>query len=204
MKSLLEGIEIFQHKVFPEYEELFADLATGQSPEVLLITCSDSRIDPSLVTQTKPGQLFLIRNAGNIVPAYGKGGGEEATVEYAIRVLGVRNVVVCGHTDCGAMKGVLQPETLTALPSVQAWLKPAAAARRRLASLPPDADDDMRLRNLIEENVVVQLKNLKTHPAVAEALEKGDLLLSGTVYDIKTGEFFRYSEEKEEFERLGR
>jgi len=186
MRSLIEGIEVFQHKVFPEYKELFADLAAGQSPEVLLITCSDSRIDPSLVTQTKPGELFVIRNAGNIIPAYGQGGGEEATVEYAIRVLGIRNAVVCGHTDCGAMKGVLHPEDLSSLPSVQAWLEPA---RRVLCNLTPDADEEAGLQSLIERNVLLQLENLKTHPAIAEALARDELHLSGAVYTIKSGEF---------------
>ncbi len=188
MESLIKGIEIFQRSVYPEHRELFERLAMGQNPEVLMITCSDSRIDPSLVTQTKPGELFLIRNAGNIVPPGSAGGGEAATIEYAVKVLGVRNIVICGHTDCGAMKALLAPEQLTNLPALKKWLEPARTARRALEQDP--AGDP--LRAVIEENVLTQIENLKSHPAVAEALATGALLIVGAVYEIESGEFLIY------------
>ena len=192
MKSLIDGIELFQHQVFPEYRELFQALAAQQSPEVLLVTCSDSRIDPSLVTQAKPGELFLVRNAGNIVPPYPAGGGEGATIEYALRALGVRNIVVCGHTDCGAMRGLLHPETIGALPTLRHWLKTADAARTVLDELGPEAGESVRLRKLTEANVLLQMENLRTHPAVCEALERGDLHILGALYEIESGAFDLY------------
>jgi carbonic anhydrase len=202
MDSMIDGIKSFQHTVFPEYKELFWKLAKGQNPEVLMITCSDSRIDPNLLTQTKPGELFLIRNAGNIIPPYGTGGGEEATIEYAIRVLGVRNIVVCGHTDCGAMTALIKPENLSKLPSVKSWLNLAKTALKPLEHLPPEADEHARLRAVIDENVLVQLKNLKTHPAIRDGLRDGKVHLLGAVYAFESGEFFLHSPKKGKFVTL--
>ena len=202
MKFFTDGVELFQHQVFPEYRELFRALAAQQSPELLLITCSDSRIDPSLLTQSKPGELFLIRNAGNIVPPYPSGGGEGATIEYALRALGVRNIVVCGHTDCGAMRGLLYPENIEALPALQHWLKTAEAARAALDELGRDAGEAVRLRKLIEANVLLQMENLRTHPAVDEALGRGDLQILGALYEIETGAFDLYSPQHGRFAPL--
>jgi len=200
MKSLIEGIEFFQHKVFPEYEPIFRRLAKGQSPEVLLITCSDSRIAPNLVMQTQPGELFQIRNAGNVVPAWGAGGGETATIEYAIRVLGIRNILVCGHTDCGAMKALLDPSSLTALPAVKDWIESLTEARRVLddGNGPPGDPLDA----IIEENVLVQIQNLKTHPAVAETLANRELNIQGAVYEIESGDFKIYCPKRRVFAPL--
>jgi len=200
MKSLIEGIEFFQHKVFPEYEPIFRRLAKGQNPEVLLITCSDSRIDPNLVMQTHPGELFQIRNAGNIVPVWGAGGGETATIEYALRVLGIRNILVCGHTDCGAMRALLDPSSLTALPAVKDWIEAAAEARKVLDGISGPPDDP--LAALIEENVLVQIQNLKTHPVVAEALAEGELYIQGAVYEIESGDFRIYCPKRRAFAPL--
>jgi carbonic anhydrase len=195
MKSLIEGIEKFQHTVFHQYESIFRHLASGQSPEVLMITCSDSRIDPSLVTQTKPGELFMIRNAGNIVPVWGSGGGEIATIEYALRVLGVRNIAVCGHTDCGAMQAVLDPDSVATLPAVREWIESAVEARRALDGV----DHADTLDAVIEENVLVQIEHLKTHPAVAEGLAEGQLNIQGLVYEIESGGFRVYRPEQGAF-----
>src|SRR3954471_16490906 len=124
MEKILEGLAHFQKTVYPEHRALFDKLALGQRPQALFITCADSRIDPCLLTQTKPGELFICRVIGNIVPPYPDAiGGVSATIEYAVGVLGVADVIVCGHTDCGVMKGVLNPQAVAALPSVSAWLK---------------------------------------------------------------------------------
>lgn len=132
----------------------------------------------------------MLRNAGNIVPAWGAGGGEAATIEFALRVLGVRNIEVCGHTDCGAMKAVLDPGSVKVLPAVKQWIAPAAEARRVLdrAGQPPENP----LNAIIEENVLVQIEHLKTHPAVAEGLAEGRLNIQGLVYEIETGGFRVY------------
>lgn len=189
MRSLIEGVEIRERRVSEEFAGLIAAPVAGEGPEILVITCSDPRVDPGLARATRPGQIFPIRTAGNIVPPHGKGGGEEATVEFAVRVMGIRTVVVCGHTDCGAMKTMLRPDKLSALPSVQGWLRPAGVALRGLDGLGPDVEAEEKVRAVVEENVRVQLENLKTHSCIAEALDCGEMSLAGFVYDLESGEF---------------
>lgn len=187
MERLVKGIEGFVSTVFERERALFRKLAADQQPDVLFVTCSDSRVDPNLVTQSKPGDIFVLRNAGNIVPPYGAGGdGEAATIEYAISVLGVKHIVVCGHTDCGAIKALLAPETVENLPQIQRWLG-YAETTRRIVEKRSDIDDSNRLQATIETHVLTQLANLRTHPAVAAALAIGDLELHGWVYDIGRG-----------------
>lgn len=193
MEKIVRGIHQFQTTLFNEQQDLFAQLAKGQQPETLLITCSDSRIVPDLLTQTQPGELFVIRNAGNIIPPYGAAnGGEGATIEFAVGALNVQHIVVMGHSHCGAMKGLLQPESLTALPLVADWLKHAEATRRvTLASYPDYADADL-LNAAIKENVLVQLDNLRTYPAVAARIATGALTLHAWVYEIESGRILAY------------
>ena len=172
----------------------------GQDPETLFITCSDSRIDPNLLTRSKPGDLFILRNAGNLVPPHGAAtGGEAATIEFAVGGLGVGDVIVCGHSDCGAMKALLQPETLASLPAVSAWLGHAEATRRIVRDNYGRLFGERLVMATVEENVLVQLENLRTLPAVASRLVQGDLHLHGWVYKIGTGEVFAYDGEKARF-----
>lgn len=200
MQKLVQGIHHFQANLFSSQRELFERLADGQNPEVLFITCSDSRINPNLITQTDPGDLFIIRNAGNIVPPYGAAnGGEGATIEFAVVGLGIRDIIVCGHSHCGAMKGLLHPETLTNLPAMAAWLSHAEATRRIVREKYADRSGTALLTTAVEENVLVQLENLRTHPAVAAGLARGRLKLHGWVYKIETGEVFAYDPERGQF-----
>ena len=199
MDHLVDGILKFKRDVFPDHRELFGELATGQSPEVLLVTCADSRIDPNMVTQTKPGDLFICRNAGNIVPPHvSQAGGVTASIEYAVAVLGVEHIVVCGHTDCGAMKGALATEALTDLPHVKEWLDHARSAvevvRARHGHCGPEHLDE-----LTRENVLQQLQHLRTHPVVAARVRAGTLQLHGWIYDIESGEVSCYEEETDSF-----
>ena len=190
IEHLLEGAIRFQETVFPEREAMFAELARGQSPRTLFITCADSRISPTLITQTKPGDMFVLRNIGNIVPSYGEMlGGVSAVVEYAVAALGVSDIVVCGHTDCGAMKALFDPDTagLDRMPTVRSWLHNAIAARRVAETLAAHAEPHARMRVLIEQNVLLQMTHLRTHPAVAASLAEGALHLHGWVYDIERG-----------------
>lgn len=188
MKKLVDGIHRFQSGVFGSQKELFARLAKGQDPEALFITCSDSRISPNLITQTQPGELFILRNAGNLVPPYGAiHGGEAATIEYAIEVLGVHDIIICGHTHCGAMKAVLDPTGLDDLPAVKGWLTHAEATRRVMKTHYKDLPDEERIETCIEENVLVQIENLRTHPAVFAAMTRRELQLHAWVYEIETG-----------------
>ena len=201
--SILRGLKRFRKKVFPKHRELFQKLALQQRPTALFITCADSRIDPCLLTQTKPGELFLCRVIGNIVPRYPESiGGVSATIEYAVGVLGVPDVIVCGHTDCGVMKGVLNPETLKPLANVSAWLDHAQPAREAVAKSSADLSDSEFLLALTERNVIEQLKNLHTHPDVAARLEQGNLKLHGWVYHIGKGTVTTYSPRREKFVRI--
>jgi carbonic anhydrase len=198
--KILRGLRRFQKNVYPKHRELFQKLALAQRPTALFITCADSRIDPCLLTQTKPGELFLSRVIGNIVPRYPDSiGGVSATIEYAVGVLGVPDIIVCGHTDCGVMKGVLNPDAVKPLTNVSAWLRHAQPARRAVAKLEGEMPGPEFLLALTERNVVEQLKNLRTHPTVAEQMEHGNLKLHGWVYHIGTGTVTSYDPGTEQF-----
>jgi carbonic anhydrase len=191
LAELKEGIRRFRMEVYPEHEEIYRKAASEpQRPHALFVTCADSRIDPELITQSGPGELFVTRNIGNMVPAYGEMlGGVSAVIEYAVTWLKVRHVVVCGHSDCGAMKGLLHPEALTKMPTVQRWLRNADAALSVANSLAEhDEEPGELMRRLTEENVLLQLQHLRTHPSVAGAMAREELTISGWVYDIGRGE----------------
>jgi carbonic anhydrase len=200
MQKLVQGIHHFQSSIFSSQRELFERLADGQHPDALFITCSDSRILPNLITQTEPGELFILRNAGNIVPPYGAAnGGEGATIEFAVAGLGVKDIIVCGHSHCGAMKGLMHPKSLHDMPAVAAWLSHAEATRRIVREKYGDRTGEALLTTVVEENVLVQLENLRTHPAVAVGLASATLKLHGWVYKIETGEVFAYDWERGQF-----
>lgn len=199
MEKVISGIMRFKSSSYEERKALFAELATGQSPEVLFITCSDSRIDPNMVTQTEPGDLFIIRNAGNIVPPHARtAGGVTASIEFAVAALGVKHIIVCGHTDCGAMKGALNPAALDTLPHVQEWLDHTRAAVEVVKAKKGQATV-AELSNVTEENVLLQLQHLKTHPAVASKLSTGAVDLHAWVYDIEHGTVNVFDNEKDAF-----
>jgi carbonic anhydrase len=200
MPHFAAGVIRFQNEVYPEKKELFEKLAEGQAPEALFITCSDSRIETAMITQTDPGELFICRNAGNIVPPHtNHTGGMTASIEFAVSALKVPHIVICGHTECGAMKGAMNPEGLDSLPHVKEWLSYSKAAVAIVDELAP-AGEEERMQLLLERNVILQLQHLKTHPSVAARLAKGDLQLHGWVYDIKTGGVQAYDERNDRFE----
>lgn len=200
MQKLIKGLHHFKNEVFPTQKDQFKKLAQGQSPEVLFITCSDSRINPNLITQTLPGELFIIRNAGNIIPPYGQNvGGEIATIEYAIEALNVKDIVVCGHSHCGAMKGLLEPHIVSELPAVKEWLKFGEPTRRVMKNHYSHLKGEALLTATVEENVLMQLENLETHPAVISKVRKGEIRLHAWVYKIETGVVYAYNKELEEF-----
>jgi carbonic anhydrase len=188
MEKILKGLRRFQEEVFPAEAELFERLAASQSPEALFLTCSDSRIAPGMMTQTKPGDLFICRNAGNIVPPWGEAaGGVSATIEYAVEALEVRDIILCGHSNCGAMTGLLHPDKLAGLPTVAAWLSHAAAARAVTLARGAGLDEQALLAAVTEHNVLLQMDHLRTIPCVAARLATGKLALHGWVYQIETG-----------------
>lgn len=165
-----------------------------------MITCSDSRIAPNLVMQTQPGDIFVLRNAGNIIPPYGAArGGEGATVEYALKGLNIAHIVVMGHSHCGAMKGLLHPEDLETMPLVKDWLTHASATKEILKDCYTDLESSDLLNAAIKENVLVQLDNLRTYPVVAARLAKGELTLHGWVYEFETGKIFAFDPKRSQF-----
>jgi carbonic anhydrase len=187
MRDIINGFLRFQQDIFPARKELFKTLATGQTPKALFISCSDSRMVPELVTQREPGELFVIRNAGNIVPSFGpEPGGVSATVEYAVVQLKVTDIVICGHSDCGAMKAVATCACLDHMPAVKHWLHYADAARM-INESKNHANENDRIDGMVRENVIAQLNNLRTHPSVALALAQDRLTLHGWFYDIESG-----------------
>jgi carbonic anhydrase len=188
MTRIIQGVLNFQQRIFGGKRELFSKLREGQRPLALFITCSDSRIDPSLLTRTDPGELFILRNAGNLVPPHGgPHGGESATIEYALVQLRVREIILCGHSQCGAMHGLLAPAALEKLPSVAGWLEHARALLPQLEQESANLTEEERLLRATEKNVLLQLEHLKTHPAVANALAARQLRLHGWVYHFEKG-----------------
>lgn len=204
MQGIVDGILSFQNNVFNQEREMFESLVAGQHPQALLITCSDSRIDVGRLTQTQPGDLFVQRTAGNIVPPYDAIlSGEAATIEYAVLGLGIEHIIVCGHSHCGAMKGLLHPETLEQLPAVKAYLTHAESVRQAVEEKQAASSDAAaKLMLAVQQNVLVQLDNLRTHPSVAGALEDGKLQLHGWVYQLETGEVLACDKHENEFVSL--
>jgi carbonic anhydrase len=187
MTRIIQGVLDFQKRVFGGKRELYQELGRGQKPLALFITCSDSRVTPDSLTQTGPGELFILRNAGNIIPPHGAGAwAEAATIEYAIVQLRVRDIILCGHSKCGAMHGLLNPHALGKLPCVAGWLAHAQDVLPRVqavAGLTPE----QQLDKAIQENVLVQLEHMKSHPAVRDALAARALRLHGWVYHFEKG-----------------
>ena len=199
MEELTKGVIRFETEIYPEKKEFFDKLIARQYPQALFVTCSDSRIVPSMITDSEPGALFTIRNAGNIVPPYGDFmGGVSATIEYAVMALAVKNIIVCGHTHCGAMDAAMHPETILHMPIVKSWLNHAESARRVVLGY-ENLTPKQQANVMVEENVLAQLDHLRTHPSVASALALGDLDLYGWVFDIETGHVFSFDSDQGAF-----
>lgn len=205
MDKIIAGVRRFHTQEYPANRSFFEQLAAKQQrPVALFITCADSRVNPNLITQTEPGDLFLLRNAGNIVPPYGSAvGGEAATVEYSVEVLGIRNIIVCGHSQCGAMKALLlHPDEMTHLPAVKAWCQHAEATRRIVQQKYRGLSAEELAVAATEENVLVQMNNLGTHPSVAARLSSGELRVYGWYYDIGLGQIYQYDQRQGRFLEL--
>lgn len=201
MEHIIDGVLRFQREVYPNGKALYHELDLGQAPTAMFIGCSDSRIVPEVLTQQGPGSLFVVRNAGNIVPRHSTmPGGVTASIEYAVAVLGIRDIVVCGHSGCGAMTAILRGvQQLEELPAVARWLCYADAARDAVAAEHGDAPIEKQLDRLVHENVLTQLDNLLTHPVVASATGKKQLRLHGWVYHIGSGAVDTYDARVRQF-----
>ncbi len=201
---LIAGHKRFLAEKFPARKDDFHLLAESQAPQYLFITCSDSRIVPDLILTTSPGDLFISRAIGNIVPVAGSSSadGVTATIEYAVDVLKVRHVIVCGHSDCGALKAALDRKNLERLPRARRWLEHVEAAFVHRQPVDPADGEHAELASLIRGNVVAQLMNLREQPSVARALMEGRLAVHGWYYDILTGRIGQYDEKLRRFEPL--
>ncbi|MBX2865487.1 MAG: carbonic anhydrase [Leptolyngbyaceae cyanobacterium MAG.088] len=201
MKKLMRGLRQFQENYVPSHKKLMSSLAKGQSPNVLFVTCSDSRVQPELITQAELGELFVIRNAGNIIPPFGAtNGGEGATIEYAVKSLDVDHIIVCGHSSCGAMKGLLQIGNLEQkMPLVYNWLIHTEATRQLVEDHYSDLEKSDKLDMLVAENILTQIENLRTYPAVRSMLHSGNLSLHGWIYHIDDGSILAYDSERHAF-----
>jgi len=188
LRRIVNGVARFQKEVFPAQKALFDHLKHQQHPIATFFTCADSRIIPNMLRQTGPGEIFTERTPGNIVPKYSDHvGGVTASMEYAVLVLRVPLIIICGHSDCGVMKALLEPEQAAGMPALQSWMRHALGARERLLRDHREASKEEQLRLLTEFNVLMQLENLRTHPAVEAGLAKGELEIQGWVYDIGRG-----------------
>jgi carbonic anhydrase len=200
--ALLEQrVRQFHQRDFKENKTLYKRLGLGQNPEILFITCSDSRIIPSQLTQSRPGEVFVIRNAGNIIPCYSDQGGESATIEYALTALNIKHIIVCGHSQCGAMNGLLQPEKIQNMPAVRGWLNHAPRLEELIEAYNPDTGTTL-LEKAIEENVLLQVEHLKQYPCVKEKLERNEITIHPWIYAFETGEVFTFNDELNIFEPL--
>lgn len=196
LETLLDGVRRFRRDIYSKNRDRYRQAASQpQRPHTLFITCADSRIDPELLTQSGPGDIFVTRNIGNLVPAYGQMlGGVSSVIEYAVQALEISQIVICGHSDCGAMKGLLHREKLVSMPTVNAWLQNAEAALSVVEARDGGADESAKLNRLIEENVLLQLNHLRTHPSVAGKVAQKKLSTYGWVYDIGDGHVTMYDE----------
>ncbi len=188
LAKLVKGVEKFRTQIYPGQRQIFQQLSHGQQPIAMFFTCADSRILPNVLLQTGPGEIFTERTPGNIAPKYSDHiGGVTASVEFAVMALRVPLIVICGHTDCGVIKALLEPEGASGMPALQSWMRHSLPARERLLQENRNLSREEKLRLLTEYNVLTQIENLKTHPAVEARLAAGELALAGWIYDIGNG-----------------
>lgn len=207
MDRLYKGIYRFQRSYFKKEEEFFRRLSRDQNPEVLFITCADARVDPNLVTQSKPGDLFIVRNVGNIIPPYDAikdKNSVAAAIEFAVLELRVADIIICGHSNCGAIQTLFQEESeLKNMPHLRDWIRIALPVKEIMDKHYAQVSPDFRNRIAEKENILAQLRNIQTYPFVARALEEGKLYLHGWYYDIGTGNIFSYNPATDTFEMIG-
>jgi carbonic anhydrase len=204
MKKLVKGIVDFRQKVLPSYRETFAKLALGQSPDTLFIACSDSRVAPNVFASTDPGDMFVIRNVGNLIPPSHRNGhssadeSEGAAIEFAVKFLHISDIIVCGHSECGAMRALIEGRSKLELPNLRGWLRHGEPS---LAKLPPNPQEGglSRVNQLSQLNVLHQLENLRSYPVVRDSIDSGQLKLHGWWFKLDTADVHAYEENTKQF-----
>lgn len=204
MKKLIKGLHKFQKEVFPIQKNFFQNLVKGQSPEILFITCSDSRINPNLVTSADPGDLFILRNAGNIIPPYSiVATGEAATIEFAVGQLKVKDIIICGHSYCGAIAAAFHLNKISKQPILKSWIENNILSTLELVKNNYQNLDKKSLLNiLLQEHVLQQIENLKTYPIINEALSQNKLSLHAWIYKFEDGDIYSYNSQEGQFENI--
>lgn len=200
MKKLIRGLHKFQTEVFPIQKDFFQKLTEGQEPEILFVTCSDSRINPTLVTSADPGDLFILRNAGNIIPPYSIPSGEAATIEFAITQLKVQHLIICGHSHCGALDAAIHLNSFKNQRQLYAWIEENVSPTLALIHKNYKELDATSLANiLLQEHVLKQIENVKTHPVVMDAIDKNSLTLHAWIYRFEEGNIYSFNPHDEQF-----
>lgn len=206
MDKLYKGIRRFQESFFKKEEDFFRRLSKSQDPDVLFITCADSRVDPALVTQSKPGELFIVRNVGNIIPPYDSlkdKNSVAAAIEFAVSALKVSDVIVCGHSNCGAMQALYKKsDEMGKMPHLMDWLNLAKPVKDAVLKSYPDSPQDVLQEITEKENVLAQIENIETYPFIAHALNEGAIYLHGWYYNIGTGEMYAYIPNADKYELI--
>ncbi len=205
MKKLIRGIVDFRRNVRPSCKDAFAQLALGQSPDTLFVACSDSRVVPNLFASSDPGDLFVLRNVGNLIPPCGALGrsasaeSEAAALEFALLKLPVPQIIVCGHSECGAMGALLNGRAGVAAPNLRNWLRHGEGSLERLRS-GAQLEKHLEAHNQLSQlNVLEQMEHLKTYPVVRQRLQEGRVHLHGWWFDIREAEVYEYEPEEERF-----
>ncbi|WP_457560472.1 carbonic anhydrase [Caminibacter sp.] len=204
MEKLFKGVLKFKKEDFEAHKNFFKDLKKGQSPHTFFVGCSDSRIVPNLITKTMPGELFVVRNIANVIPPFSQSDGTykctASALEYAVLYLNVKNIVICGHSNCGGLKALFyDSKKLEKLPNVSKWLEGIKELKEAVKDIEDEALREWEIEQL---NVLKQLDNLLTYPFVSEKFEKGELNIFGWYYIIETGEVYNYNFESGEFELI--
>lgn len=204
MKKLIKGLHKFQKEVFPIQKNFFQNLAKGQNPEILFITCSDSRINPHLVTSADPGELFILRNAGNIIPPYNSNAtGEAATIEFAVGQLKVKDIIICGHSYCGAIETTFNLDKISNQPILKTWLENNILPTLKLVNQNyQNLDQDSLHDILLQEHVLKQIENLKTYPIINQAIAENKLVLNAWIYKFEEGDIYSYNSQEGQFENI--
>ncbi|WP_028456153.1 carbonic anhydrase [Chitinilyticum litopenaei] len=207
IEKFIGGFRRFQHKYFGEHSpNLFDELKRGQHPKTLVIGCSDSRVDPALLTDSDPGDLFVVRNIANLVPPYEVDGafhGVSSAIEYAVCELQVRQIVILGHSGCGGISALLkgyQPKTEANF--VGRWVQIAQSARDQVVAELAHKTPEQQLRACEMASIIVSLDNLMTFPFIAERVEAGQLSLIGWYFDIQKGALYDFGQADHTFKEL--
>lgn len=202
---LLAGFKRFHEKSFLREDSPYSRLSSGQGPKTLIIGCSDSRVDPAIMTSASPGEIFVVRNVANLVPPFESAGtglhGVSAAIEFAVVNLKVENVLILGHRQCGGIAALMSSEA-TQEGFIRKWVSIAEDAKQKVLKNYPGAEQDTLCRHCEREAIATSLRNLRTFPFVEQAVQQRGLLILGIYFDLENGELLEYDEKTEQFSAI--